>query len=54
MDSRRVFLQISTQIGAFIDRYPNRLDIIYDDGLEAHNSYGYSKLAFWNGTIWIP
>jgi hypothetical protein len=47
-------LEISTQIGAFIDRYPNRLDIIYDDGLEAHNSYGYSKLAFWNGTIWIP
>ncbi len=47
-------LKISTQVGSLIDRYPNRLDIIYDDGLEVNNSYGYSKLIFWNGTVWIP
>jgi hypothetical protein len=47
-------LKISTQVGGFVERYPNRLDIIYDDGLEANNSYGYSKLTFWNGTLWVP
>jgi hypothetical protein len=47
-------LNISTQLGGFIDRYPNRLDMIYDDGLEANSSYGYCKLTFWNGTVWTP
>jgi hypothetical protein len=47
-------LKISTEIGAFIDEYQNRLDIIYDDGLKANSSYGYSKLIFWNGTVWVP
>ncbi len=47
-------LEISTELGSLLDRYQNRLDIIYDDGLEAGNSYGYSKLIFWNGTVWVP
>jgi hypothetical protein len=47
-------LRISTEIGGLIDKYQNRLDIIYDDGLEANNTYGYSKLIFWNGTVWVP
>jgi hypothetical protein len=47
-------VQISTEVGALIDEYQNRLDIIYDDGLKANSSYGYSKLIFWNGTVWIP
>jgi hypothetical protein len=47
-------LKISTEIGALIDEYQNRLDIIYDDGLKANSSYGYSKLIFWNGTVWVP
>jgi len=47
-------LEISTEIGGLIDEYPNRLDIVYDDGLETNNSYGYSKIMFWNGTIWVP
>ena len=46
--------KISTEVGNLIDKYQNRLDIIYDDGLEAGNSYGYSELIFWNGTVWIP
>ena len=46
--------EISTQVGGFHDKYQNRLDIIYDDGLEANSSYGYSKLVFWNGTVWTP
>jgi hypothetical protein len=47
-------LKISTEVASLIDMYPNRLDIIYDDGLEADNTYGYSKLIFWNGTVWAP
>jgi hypothetical protein len=46
--------EISTEVGALIDEYQNRLDIIYDDGLKANSSYGYSKLIFWNGTVWVP
>jgi hypothetical protein len=44
-------LATSTELGSLIDKYQNRLDIIYDDGLEAINSYGYSRLIFWNGTV---
>jgi hypothetical protein len=47
-------LKISTEVGALIDEYQNRLDVIYDDGLKANSSYGYSKLIFWNGTVWVP
>jgi hypothetical protein len=45
---------ISTEVGSLLDKYQHRLDIIYDDGLEADNAYGYSKLIFWNGTVWTP
>jgi len=43
--------EISTQVGGLIEEYPNRLDMIYYDGLEPDNSYGYSELIFWNGTV---
>ena len=44
-------LEISTEVASLIDKYQNRLDMIYDDGLMINRSYGYSKLIFWNGTI---
>ncbi len=47
-------LEVSVELGSLIDRYQKRLDIIYDDGLEPYHSYSYSKLIFWNGTVWIP
>jgi hypothetical protein len=46
--------EISTQVGALINKYQNRLDIIYDDGLETNSTYGYSKIIFWNGTVLNP
>jgi uncharacterized membrane protein len=52
-EDERAF-KISTEVGALIDEYQNRLDIIYDDGLETNSSYGYSKIIFWNGTVWGP
>ena len=47
-------LAISTELGNLFERYQNRLDIIYDDGLESGNSHGYSRLIFWNGTVRFP
>jgi hypothetical protein len=47
-------LAISTELGSLFDKYQNRLDIIYDDGLEPGNAYGYRSLIFWNGTVWKP
>lgn len=41
-------LEISTEVGGFIDIYQNRLDIIYDDGLKTDSSYGYTRFIFWN------
>jgi hypothetical protein len=46
--------QIRIEVGHLLDRYQNRLDIIYDDGLEANNTYGYGEFTFWNGTVLIP
>jgi hypothetical protein len=46
--------KISTEVGGLIDSYQNRLDIIYDDGLQTNSSYGYSELVFWNGKVWVP
>ena len=47
-------LEITTEVGDLLDRYQNRLDMIYDDGLKTNSSYGYSELIFWNGTVWVP
>jgi hypothetical protein len=43
--------ELCHKLGEMITKYEFRLDIIYDDGLEPNNTYGYSKLIFWNGTI---
>jgi len=46
--------KISTDLGRLFDRYQNTLDVIYDDGLEAGNSYEYRRLIYWNETVWKP
>jgi len=43
--------QLCQNLGILIEKYEYNLDIIYDDGLEPNNTYGYSQLIFWNGTI---
>ncbi|MCW4046711.1 MAG: hypothetical protein NWE99_04005 [Candidatus Bathyarchaeota archaeon] len=45
---------ISTEVGGLIKKYQNSLDIIYDDGLEANETYGYNQMIFWNGTSYVP
>lgn len=44
--------EISANLGKLLEQYRTKLDIIYDDGLELDNAYGYSKLVFWNGTVY--
>ena len=46
---------ICTNLNNLIGQYGNKLDIIYDDKTEPNNIFLYSKLIFWNGTIYtIP
>ncbi len=47
-------LKISTKLGSLLERYQDRLDVIYDDGLQFNNFYGYRRLIFWNDTVLIP
>jgi hypothetical protein len=46
--------ELSENLSSLMKEYGNKLDIIYDDGLEPNNAYGYSKLVFWNGTVYVP
>jgi hypothetical protein len=39
---------LSVSISSLLQEYGTQLDIIYDDGLQPDNTYGYSKLIFWN------
>jgi hypothetical protein len=46
--------ELSDNLHSLMQEYGNKLDIIYDDGLAPNNAYGYSKLVFWNGTVYVP
>jgi hypothetical protein len=45
---------ISTIVGSLLGEYGPKLDIIYDDGLQPGNNYGYSKLLYWNDSSLFP
>jgi hypothetical protein len=51
-DSRS--FEISVNLGNLLKQYETRLDIIYDDELELNDLFGYSKIVFWNGTVYNP
>jgi hypothetical protein len=42
--------QICTTLGSLMEEYGAKLDIIYDEGIETNNTYGYDKLFFWNSS----
>lgn len=46
--------QLSVNVNSLLEQYGDKLDIIYDDGLEQGNTYGYSQLIFWNDTVRFP
>ena len=43
---------MSVSVNGFLVEYGDRLDIIYDDGLTAGNTYGYSQLLSWD--LYVP
>ena len=45
-------LEVSENLGALLEKYGSKLDIIYDDGLKLDNTY--KQYFFWNGTIYLP
>ena len=42
--------QICKTLNNLMEEHGSRLDVIYDEELEPDNTYGYSKLLFWNST----
>lgn len=44
--------EISVDVGELLERYNEKLDIIYDDGLELNKNY--NKYIFWNKTAYTP
>jgi hypothetical protein len=42
---------LGNDIGNLLREYGNKLDIIFDDGLDSANTSIYNQLTFWNGTI---
>ncbi len=51
-EADNVSFDISTDLAINLKEYNNKLDIIYDGGIELHK--GYNKYVFWNGTIYVP
>ena len=45
---------LSISVSNLIEKYDTKLDIIYDDGLQPGNNYGYSKLIYWNDPSLVP
>lgn len=45
---------LSASVGNLLQNYGDRLDIIYDDGLQPGNTYGYSKLIYWDSYSPLP
>jgi hypothetical protein len=42
---------LSVKVNSMLEEYGTKLDIIYDEGIPAGGTMGYSKLVFWNGTV---
>ena len=40
--------QLSVSVNTALEKYGSQLDIIYDDGLQQGNNYGYSNLLYSN------
>jgi hypothetical protein len=45
---------LSVDVNSLLEQYGTKLDIIYDDYLEAGITYGYRKLIYWNDTSQMP
>jgi len=46
--------ELCINLNSLMEQYGTKLDIIYDDGLDLSNAYGYSQIIFWDGTVYVP
>jgi len=47
-------LNVSISVKSLLNDYEEKLDIIYDDGLQLRNTYGYSQLIYWESYTLPP
>jgi cell division septation protein DedD len=45
---------MSAIVNSLLEKYEDKLDIIYDDGLQPLDNYGYNQIIFWNATDLMP
>jgi hypothetical protein len=45
---------MSVIVGNMLEKYGDKLDIIYDDGLQPNSSWGYNELIYWNSSGLLP
>jgi len=45
---------VSVSVSSLLDDYGEKLDIIYDDGLQPGNNYGYNQLIYWDSYSLTP
>lgn len=45
--------QLSNDVGNMLQEYGNKLDIIFDDGLDSTNISMYNQITFWNGSALV-
>jgi hypothetical protein len=44
---------LSVSVNSLLEQYGDKLDIIYDDGLQLGKTYGYKQLIYWNDSSLI-
>ena len=47
-------IDLCVDLNSLLEKFGDRLDVIYDDALDLENGYGYSQFIFWNGTTLSP
>ncbi|MCX8151135.1 MAG: hypothetical protein N3D85_06510 [Candidatus Bathyarchaeota archaeon] len=47
-EANQFSLELSVHVDYLLKQYGTKLDIIYEDGLQEGNSYGYSKIIYWS------
>jgi hypothetical protein len=45
---------VCNNVSELLTQYGEKLDIVYDIGLQVNGTSGYSRLVFWNGTSRTP
>ncbi len=47
-EANQFSLELSAHVNSLLEQYGTKLDIIYEDGLQEGNTYGYSEIIHWS------